>query len=178
MGVADEQAVAFSDPRPTLPLNWWSWLKPNRSAFSITIVVAFATSMPTSITVVATSTSASPARKRRIAASLSAVGIWPCNISKRSPFSGPFCNSSKCVLTDFASLNPSSSICGSTMYACRPFSAWRRTNPYAFSACFCGKCRVSIGCRPGGSVSIVLTSKSARYDSASVRGIGVAVMTR
>jgi hypothetical protein len=44
----------------------------------MSITVALATSMPTSITVVATSTSSCPSRKARITASLSSPGIRPC----------------------------------------------------------------------------------------------------
>ena len=50
--------------------------------------------------------------------------------------------------------------------------------PRSTFACFDVTHRVLIGWRPGGNASIVLTSKSAKYDSASVRGIGVAVITR
>ena len=57
---------ARSAPRPTLPRNWCSWLSPKRSAFSITITLAFGTSTPTSITVVATSMLVSPFLKRAI----------------------------------------------------------------------------------------------------------------
>ena len=46
----------WSLPRPTRPRSWCSCARPKRSAFSITIAVAFGMSMPTSITVVATST--------------------------------------------------------------------------------------------------------------------------
>ena len=52
-------------PRPTRPRSWCSWEMPKRSAFSISITVAFGTSMPTSITVVATSTSALARRRTR-----------------------------------------------------------------------------------------------------------------
>jgi CBS domain-containing protein len=55
--------------------SWWSWLSPNRSAFSITITVAFGTSSPTSTTTVATSTSIFASRKSRITASFSSGGI-------------------------------------------------------------------------------------------------------
>ncbi len=50
-------------PRPTRPRSWCSCARPKRSASSISITLAFGTSMPTSITVVATSTSSSPAAK-------------------------------------------------------------------------------------------------------------------
>jgi hypothetical protein len=43
-------------PRPTRPRSWCSWLRPKRSACSITISEALGTSTPTSITVVLTST--------------------------------------------------------------------------------------------------------------------------
>ena len=47
----------------------------------MTITAALATSMPTSITLVATSTSASPEAKRAIAACLSRACIWPWRTS-------------------------------------------------------------------------------------------------
>ena len=43
----------FSAPRPTRPRNWCNCDKPNFSALSMTITLAFGTSTPTSITVVA-----------------------------------------------------------------------------------------------------------------------------
>ena len=52
--------VEASPPRPTRPRSWWSCARPKRSACSITMIVASGTSTPTSITVVATSTCASP----------------------------------------------------------------------------------------------------------------------
>ena len=41
-------------PRPTLPLNWCNWARPNLFAFSIIIRFALGKSIPTSITVVDT----------------------------------------------------------------------------------------------------------------------------
>ena len=58
---------------------------PKRSASSTTITVAFGTSTPTSITVVAMSTWSSPARKRPITASFSADGSRPWSRPRRSP---------------------------------------------------------------------------------------------
>jgi hypothetical protein len=49
-------------PRPTRPRSWCSCASPKRSAFSTIISVAFATSTPTSTTVVDTSTCVSPPR--------------------------------------------------------------------------------------------------------------------
>ena len=54
-----------SAPRPTRPRSWWSCASPKRSASWTIITVAFGTSTPTSITVVATRTSSSRALKRR-----------------------------------------------------------------------------------------------------------------
>ena len=71
-------------PRPTRPRSWWSWASPNRSAPSMTIIVAAGTSTPTSTTVVPTSTSSSPSRKRVISASRSAGFIRPWTIPTRS----------------------------------------------------------------------------------------------
>ena len=48
------------------------------------MTVALGTSMPTSMTVVATSTSASPAAKRAIASAFSRGRIWPCSRTTRS----------------------------------------------------------------------------------------------
>ena len=49
------------------------------------MIVAFGTSTPTSITVVATSTSSSPALKRAIVARRSAGRSWPCMQPTRKP---------------------------------------------------------------------------------------------
>ena len=46
------------------PRSWWSCASPNRSASCTIMIVAFGTSTPTSITVVATSTSSSPVLER------------------------------------------------------------------------------------------------------------------
>ncbi len=80
-------------PRPTRPRSWCSCETPNRSASSTTIIVAFATSTPTSITVVDTSTSMSPAANARITSSLRSAAIRPCSISTRSPCSAPSASS-------------------------------------------------------------------------------------
>ena len=66
---------------------------PNRSASSSTIVVALATSTPTSMTVVDTRTSISPAAKARMVRSLSSGVIRPCSLATRSPASGPSASS-------------------------------------------------------------------------------------
>ncbi len=64
---------------PTRPRSWCSWEIPKRSAFSISITVALGTSIPTSITVVATSTSASPEANAAIASCFSRGRMPPCS---------------------------------------------------------------------------------------------------
>ena len=65
-------------PRPTRPRSWCSCASPMRSAFSITMSVAFGTSTPTSITVVATSSWIRPLLNASIAESRAAAGMRPC----------------------------------------------------------------------------------------------------
>ena len=86
--VASRHRLACS-PRPMRPRSWCSWLMPNRSASITTITVALGTSTPTSMTVVHTSTSTSPARNAAITASFSSADSRPCISPSRSPASGP-----------------------------------------------------------------------------------------
>ena len=72
-------SCARCSPRPTRPRSWCSWEIPKRSAFSISITVALGTSMPTSITVVATSTSACPEANAAIASCFSRGRMPPCS---------------------------------------------------------------------------------------------------
>ncbi len=65
-------------PRPTRPRSWCSCARPNRSACSITIADAFATSIPTSITLVATRICTALSRNPRIVASRSSGFMRPC----------------------------------------------------------------------------------------------------
>jgi len=62
---------------------------PKRSASSITITVAFVTSTPTSMTVVATSTCSSPRRKAAIVTSFSFGASCPCSSPTQRPASSP-----------------------------------------------------------------------------------------
>ena len=66
-------------PRPTRPRSWCNWLRPKRSACSMTMSEALGTSTPTSMTVVLTSTPITPALKRAITAFFSAGGMRECN---------------------------------------------------------------------------------------------------
>ena len=102
------------------PRSWWSCESPNRSASSTIITVAFGTSTPTSMTVVATSTSISPARNAVIAASFSAAGIWPCSSPTRSPASSSAARRSASSVAAFASTFGDPSTSGHTTYAWCP----------------------------------------------------------
>ena len=72
-----------SSPRPTRPRSWCSCASPNRSAFSMTMTVAFGTFTPTSMTVVDTSSVISPAANARMIRSFSAGFIRPCRQATR-----------------------------------------------------------------------------------------------
>ena len=74
-----------SAPRPTRPRSWCSCARPKRSASWTIITVAFGTSTPTSITVVATSTSSSRALNRAIRSRRSAGFSLPCRQPTRNP---------------------------------------------------------------------------------------------
>ena len=115
-------------PLPTRPRSWWSCESPKRSASSISITVAFGTSIPTSITVVATSTSDSPETKRAIASVFSREVICPCSRPTRKPASSPFASLAASALAAFASSCSESATSGQTTYAWRPSRSRSRTN--------------------------------------------------
>ncbi len=222
-----------AEPRPTRPRSWWSCETPNRSASMMTMAVALGTLTPTSMTVVATSTSASPRAKRRMTASLSSGCILPCSTSTRRPARGPRASCSATSVTarggrfssapspapssgpspapsascpppypavsaparaprpprDFpaAPLPPapcsssSSPMRGHTTYAWWPPSTSSRTRSQARER-KCGLSRagttwVAMGERPAGSWSRTEVSRSPKTVIATVRGMGVAVMT-
>ena len=98
-------------PRPTRPRSWCRLARPKRSALFITISVALGTSMPTSITCVATRTSVRPAAKSSITLFLSSEGMRPCSISTLRPLKKTF-NRSNSAFTDFMSAAWVSSITG------------------------------------------------------------------
>ena len=100
---------------------------PKRSASRITITVAFGTSTPTSMTVVATSTSSSPARNALHRRSFSADDIRPCSSPSRSPASSPAASRSYVSSAEATSSFSLSSISGHTTYACRPAATSSRT---------------------------------------------------
>ena len=84
------------------------------------MTVAFGTSTPTSITVVATSTSSRPTRNRSIVISFSAGVRRPCSSPSRRPVSSPAASRSYVSSADATSSFSLSSISGHTTYACRP----------------------------------------------------------
>ncbi len=73
--------MASWEPRPTLPRSWWSWLRPNRWASSMTITVALGISTPTSMIWVATRSWRSPRLK--------AAKIAFCSVEFIRPWSSP-----------------------------------------------------------------------------------------
>ena len=109
-----------SAPRPTRPRSWCSWASPKRSASWTIMIVAFGTSTPTSITVVATSTSSSRALKRAISSRRSAGFSRPCMQPTRKPCSSPARSRSASCSAARAVDVADSSISGQTTYACRP----------------------------------------------------------
>ena len=89
-GVVTSRHSPGRPPRPTRPRSWWSWEMPNRSASSSTMMVALATSTPTSMTVVDDEhVDLAGGEARASPRSLSSGAIWPCSISIRRPASGP-----------------------------------------------------------------------------------------
>ena len=108
-----------SAPRPTRPRSWCSWASPKRSASWTIMIVAFGTSTPTSITVVATSTSSSRALKRAIRSRRSAGFSRPCMQPTRKPFSSPARSCSASCSAARAVDAFDSSISGQTTYAWR-----------------------------------------------------------
>ena len=151
-----------SAPRPTRPRSWWSWAMPKREASRTTMTVAFGTSTPTSITVVATSTSRAPERKRRMVSSFSAGPTLPWSRpTRRSDRTPPV--SAPCVSSaDLTSSASDSSMSGQTTYAWWPAATSSRTidHTLAPSSSSSTSQSVRIGMRPGGISSMTETSRS------------------
>ena len=160
-------------PRPTRPLSWWSCDSPNRSAFSITIIFAFGTFTPTSITVVDTSMLISPRTNSSITSSFSFAFIFPC-IRPILNSGNIACNFSASISAFCKSLVSVSSINGHTTYACIPALTFFCKNAKMRFRILSPTAYVLTGFLPGGNSSITDISKSPYKISASVRGIGVA----
>ena len=156
--------------------------------------MALGTSTPTSMTVVATSTSSLPAAKARITASFSSAGSRPCRTPIRSPCSGPSASSGATSRT--ASGAAALVVAGGQVLAvglgvadagaddvglvpgrdllahagARPGRETRASPRRARRATRSATGRAAAGC----SVEV---SRSPKTVIATVRGIGVAVMT-
>ncbi len=170
-----------------------------------TMTVALATSTPTSTTVVATSTSTSPAANRRITSSFSSGGSRPCSTSTRSPASGPSAQHRRDVERPrrpaAAPASPrrpapssppadGSSVVGDVAADPRaddvrlvarrrpPRGPAARRGRGSAASPRPARRAMAIGDRPAGSSVSVETSRSPNTVIATVRGIGVAVMTR
>lgn len=89
MGLADQQAEAGRGAAADAAAELVELETPKRSASMITMAVALGTLTPTSMTVVATRTSTSPAANRRMTSSFSSGCIRPCSTSTLSPESAP-----------------------------------------------------------------------------------------
>ena len=107
-------------PRPIRPRSWCSWEMPNRSAPSTSMTDAFGTSMPTSITVVETSTSAPPAANAAIASCFSRGRICPCRRTTRKSRSSVRERRSYSAVAARACSASDSSTSGQTTNAWRP----------------------------------------------------------
>ena len=166
-------------PRPTRPRSWWSWARPNRSAPWMIIIVAAGTSTPTSTTVVPTRTSSSPSRKRVISASRSAGFRRPWTIPTRSGARSAVSRTAS--LSAATAPSPSSapsSMSGTTTNVRCPRAASSRTLLHVPSSWDGRLTPVWIATRPAGGVRRSETSRSAYSTWPSVRGIGVAVISR
>ena len=167
----------------------------------MTIIVASVTSTPTSTTVVPTRTSRSPSRKRAISPSRSAGLRRPWTSPTRSGASSPVSRSNSAsaaaahAVSTSSSMSSSSSkkpsvssavasafaaapIRGTTTNVRRPAAASSRTLSHVPSSSSGRRMPVRIGTRPAGAVRRVDTSRSAYRTWPSVRGIGVAVISR
>ncbi len=181
-------------PRPIRPRSWCSWETPKRSASRITITVEFGTSTPTSMTVVETSTSTG---RRRTPASPGPCRRAPSGRAA-SPPAGPPEGAA-------GELGASSSTANRSAAARRPDprrtllgghrrrSVSRRRRPAGpcrpprgsgcqarSSQAGCTRTGTTLVCtspRPAGSSVSVEVSRSPKTVIATVRGIGVAVIT-
>ncbi len=143
----------------------------------MTMTVALGMSMPTSMTVVATSTSISPSRSACITRRFSSAGSCPCTRPRRRSGKTPRRRSNSAVAEAASSLSLSSTS-GQTTKACRPRAACSRTRAYTRSRSPAPLPTSSVA-TPGrwaGISSSTDTSRSPYRVIDSVRGMGVAVM--
>src|SRR4051812_32997648 len=131
----------------------------------MTSVFACGMSIPDSMIVVETSTSASPRRKECIRSSSSLSRIWPCATRKRSP-------GQSCCSCSARSSIVSTRLCRKNAWPSR--SASRSSASFTSSSSY-SPTVVRIGRRPSGGVSMIEMSRMPASDRCSVRGIGVAL---
>ncbi len=144
------------------------------------MTVASGTSTPTSMTVVATSTSSRPVRNSAIARSLSAGGSWPWRMPTRSPASSvaeqPLgLGHHRGRLDPLGPLDERADDEGPVP------GLHLRPHPVPGLLDSAGRSGPSgwrPGSRPGGSSSMMVMSRSPNTTMAAVRGMGVAVITR
>ena len=130
--------------RPTRPRSWWSCARPKRSAPRMIIIVAPGMSIPTSTTVVATSTSSSRAAKRRMTSSRSRAGIRPCSRPTRTPARSFAVRSRNVASALGMSSSGSSTIRGVTTNACSPAETRSFTQGQIFGSVSWGRTSVRI----------------------------------
>ena len=135
------------------------------SARSTMSVFACGMSIPDSMIVVETSTSASPRRKECIRSSSSFSRIWPCATRKRSP-------GQSCCSCSARSSIVSTRLCRKN--ACPSRSPSRSSASFTSSSSY-SPTVVRIGRRPSGGVSMIEMSRIPASERWSVRGIGVAL---
>ena len=124
------------------------------------MTLALGTFTPTSITVVDTSTSASPLRNFSSTASLSAAFMRPCTSSMRRSGRSRVRRFSYTTSAGSASTASDSSTSGQTTYTCRPLCTSLRRKPYMPCRLSSGTMRVLTPLRPGGSSSMMEMSRS------------------
>ena len=165
-------------PRPTRPRSWCSWAMPKRSASRITITVAFGTSTPTSMTVVATSTSSVAGAEgghRRLLLGRRHPPVQQPEAQPGELAGRAAARTSPRPRPPRASRSPRSA--GTRRRPGGPPPPRRAPPPTPPPRQSPAAQRVTIGVRPGGSSSRTLTSRSPYTVIAAVRGIGVAVIT-
>ena len=140
-------------------------------------MLAFGTFTPTSITVVEIKISIFPFLNSSIIKSFSFGFIFPCKYSTLYSGNTSFLYLSASSITDFKFNSSFSSTSGHTIYACLPSSTCFLTKLFTRSSIPRVTAKVSIFFLFGGNSSIIDISRSPYKISASVLGIGVAVIT-
>ena len=154
--------------RPTLPRSWYICDSPNRSESITSMVLARGMSIPFSIMVDATKTSASPFSKRSITPASISSGICPCATHTRAEGASAATDAAKRSMsatrlytTNTCPPRPSS----------RSIASRHKASSYSVT-------NVCTGKRSAGGVSSTDISRMPVIDMCNVRGMGVAVITK